>query len=64
MLFIAIAADVAFISAMIPACRAKVIPGLLPANALLFFMMMAASFVKTTTLTNIQPVVSAVWLWY
>lgn len=58
MLFIAIAADVAFISAVIPVCRElkpmqRLIPGLILTNALLFFMMMAASFVKTTTLTNI-----------
>ena len=58
MLFIAIAADVAFISAVIPVCRdlkpmQRMIPGLILTNALLFFMMMAASFVKTTTLTNI-----------
>lgn len=58
MLFIAIAADVAFISAVIPVCREltpfqRMIPGLILTNALLFFMMMAASFVKTTTLTNI-----------
>lgn len=58
MLFIAIAADVVFISAIIPVCRnlnpmQRMIPGLVLTNALLFFMMMAASFVKTTTLTNI-----------
>lgn len=58
MLFIAIAADVVFISAVIPVCRElapmqRMIPGLILTNALLFFMMMAASFVKTTTLTNI-----------
>lgn len=58
MLFIAIAADVAFISAVIPVCREltpfqRMIPGLILTNALLFFMMMASSFVKTTTLTNI-----------
>ncbi len=62
MLFIAIAADVAFISAVIPVCRElqpmqRMIPGLILTNALLFFMMMAASFVKTTTLTNI-PVIA------
>lgn len=58
MLFIAIAADVTFISAVIPVCRGlkpmqRMIPGLVLTNALLFFMMMAASFVKTTELTNI-----------
>ena len=58
MLFIAIAADVTFISAVIPVCHnlkpiQRMIPGLVLTNALLFFMMMAASFVKTTTLTNI-----------
>lgn len=58
MLFIAIAADVVFISAVIPVCREltpfqRMIPGLVLTNGLLFFMMMAASFVKTTSLTNI-----------
>lgn len=58
MLFIAIAADVVFISAVIPVCRdlkpmQRMIPGLVLTNALLFFMMMAASFVKTAGLTNI-----------
>lgn len=58
MLFIAIAADVVFISSVIPVCRnlqpmQRMIPGLILTNAMLFFMMMAASFVKTTTLTNI-----------
>lgn len=58
MLFIAIAADVTFISAVIPVCRdlkpmQRMIPGLVLTNALLVFMMMAAAFVKTTTLTNI-----------
>ena len=62
MLFIAIAADVVFISSVIPVCRdltpfQRMIPGLVLTNALLFFMMMAASFVKTTTLTNI-PVIA------
>ena len=57
-LFIAIAADIVFISAVIPVCRClqpmqRMIPGLILTNALLFFMMMASSFVKTTTLTNI-----------
>lgn len=58
MLFIAIAADVVFISAVIPVCREltpfqRMIPGLILTNALLFFMMMASSFVKTTTCHNI-----------
>lgn len=61
MLFIAIAADVVFISAVVPVCREltpfqRMIPGLILTNALLFFMMMAASFVKTTTLTNIPAI--------
>ena len=58
MLFIAICADVVFISTVIPVCRdlkpmQRMIPGLVLTNAMLVFMMMAASFVKTTTLTNI-----------
>ena len=62
MLFIAIAADIVFISAVIPVCRClqpmqRMIPGLILTNAMLFFMMMASSFVKTTTLTNI-PVIA------
>ena len=62
MLFIAIAADVVFISSVIPVCRdltpfQRMIPGLILTNALLFFMMMASAFVKTTTLTNI-PVIA------
>lgn len=62
MLFIAIAADVVFISSVIPVCREltpfqRMIPGLILTNALLFFMMMASSFVKTTTLSNI-PVIA------
>ena len=62
MLFIAIAADVVFISSVIPVCRGlqpmqRMIPGLILTNAMLFFMMMASSFVKTTTLTNI-PVIA------
>lgn len=61
MLFIAIAADVVFISSVIPVCRdlkpmQRMIPGLVLTNALLFFMMMASSFVKTTTLTNIPMI--------
>ena len=62
MLFISIAADIVFISAVIPVCRClqpmqRMIPGLILTNAMLFFMMMASSFVKTTTLTNI-PVIA------
>lgn len=61
MLFISIAADVVFISSVIPVCREltpfqRMIPGLILTNALLFFMMMASSFVKTTTLTNIPTI--------
>ncbi len=61
MLFIAIAADLVFISAVVPVCREltpfqRMIPGLILTNALLFFMMMAASFVKTATLTNIPAI--------
>lgn len=62
LLFMAIAADVVFISAVVPVCRElrpfqRMIPGLILTNALLFFMMMAASFVKTAALTNI-PVIA------
>lgn len=62
MLFIAIAADIVFISAIIPVCRClqpmqRMIPGLILTNAMLFFMMMASSFVETTTLTNIPVIV-------
>ena len=61
MLFIAIGADVVFISSVIPVCREltpfqRMIPGLILTNALLFFMMMASSFVKTTALTNIPTI--------
>ena len=61
MLFIAVAADVVFISSVIPVCREltpfqRMIPGLILTNALLLFMMMASSFVKTTTLTNIPTI--------
>ena len=60
-LFIAIAADIVFISAVIPVCRSlkpmqRMIPGLILTNAMLFFMMMASSFVKTATLTNIPMI--------
>lgn len=62
MLFIAIAADVVFLSSVIPVCRElqpmqRMIPGLILTNALLFFMMMASAFVKTTALTNIPTIV-------
>ena len=55
MLFIAIAADVVFISAVIPVCRdlkpmQRIIPGLILTNGLLLFMMMAAEIVKTVTM--------------
>lgn len=61
-LFIALAADVIFISAVIPICRElkpmqRMIPGLVLTNALLIFMMMAGSFVKSISLTKI-PVIS------
>lgn len=61
MLFIAIAADVVFISSVIPVCRdlkpmQRMIPGLVLTNALLFFMMMASSFVKTATVANIPGI--------
>ena len=61
MLFIAIAADVVYISSVIPVCREltpfqRLIPGLILTNALLFFMMMASSFVKTSGLTNIPGI--------
>lgn len=61
MMFIAIAADVVFISSVIPVCRdlkpmQRMIPGLVLTNALLCFMMMASSFVKTTTMTNIPGI--------
>ena len=61
MLFIAIGADVVFISSVIPVCREltpfqRMIPGLILTNALLFFMMMASAFVKTTRLTNIPTI--------
>lgn len=61
MLFIAIAADVVFLSSVVPVCREltpfqRMIPGLILTNALLFFMMMASAFVKTTSMTNIPLV--------
>lgn len=61
MLFIAIAADVVFISSVIPVCRdlkpmQRMIPGLILTNALLFFMMMASSFVKTATVRNVPAI--------
>ena len=61
MLFISIAADVVFISSVIPVCRElkpmqRMIPGLILTNALLVFMMMASSFVKTGAVTNIPQV--------
>ena len=61
LLFISIAADIVFISAVIPVCRClqpmqRMIPGLILTNAMLFFMMMASSFVKTTTLANLPMI--------
>ena len=61
MLIIAIGADVVFISSVIPVCREltpfqRMIPGLILTNALLFFMMMASAFVKSTRLTNIPTI--------
>ena len=61
LLFIAIAADIVFISAVIPVCRClqpmqRMIPGLILTNAMLFFMMMASSFVKSTTLANLPMI--------
>ena len=60
-LFIAIAADVVFISAVIPVCRMlqpmqRMIPGLILTNALLLFMMMASAFVDATAAANL-PVI-------
>ena len=68
MMFIAIAADIVFISAVIPVCRClqpmqRMIPGLILTNAMLFFMIMASSFVKTTTLTNIPVIAWKDLLW-
>ena len=62
LLFLSIAADIVFISAVIPVCRGlqplqRMIPGLVLTNAMLFFMMMAAGFVKTTALSNIPELV-------
>lgn len=53
LMFLAIAADVVFISSVIPVCRElkpmqRMIPGLVLTNALLFFMIIASAFVKTT----------------
>jgi len=61
MLFVSIAADIVFLSAVIPVCRClqpmqRMIPGLILTNAMLFFMMMASSYVKSTTLTNIPMI--------
>lgn len=65
MLFIAIGADVVFISAVTPVSRdlkpmQRMIPGLVLTNGLLVFMMMAAEFVKTTALTNIPVLVCGI----
>lgn len=61
MLFISVAADIVFLSSVIPVCRGlqpmqRMIPGLILTNAMLFFMMMASSFMKSTTLTNIPMI--------
>lgn len=61
LLFISVAADIVFLSAVIPVCRClqpmqRMIPGLILTNAMLFFMMMASSFVKSTTLTNLPMI--------
>lgn len=61
MLFVAIAADVVFVSSIVPVCREltpfqRMIPGLVLTNALLVIMRMASSFVKTTTLANIPAI--------
>ena len=61
LLFIAIAADVVFISSVIPLCRMltpiqRMIPGLVLTNALLFFMMMASAFVKVAAIANIPAI--------
>ena len=61
LLFISIAADVVFISSVIPLCRMltpfqRMIPGLVLTNALLFFMMMASAFVKVAAIANIPAI--------
>ena len=61
LLFIAIAADVVFISSVIPLCRMltpfqRMIPGLVLTNALLFFMIMASAFVKVAAIANIPAI--------
>ena len=58
MLFIAIAADVVFISSVIPVCRElkpmqRMLPGLVMTNAMLVFMMMASSWVKVAAPENL-----------
>lgn len=62
MLLIAICADLVFISAVIPVCRElkpmqRMISGLVLTNAMLFFMMMAAGFVKSAAPANL-PVIA------
>lgn len=62
LMFIAIAADVVFISAVIPVCRdikpmQRMIPGLILTNALLIFMRMASAWVKAAAPDNI-PVIA------
>lgn len=61
LLLIAVCADVVFISAVIPVCGClkpmqRMIPGLVLTNAMLIFMMMASSFIRTTTLTNLPAI--------
>ena len=61
MLFISIAADVVFVSCVIPVCRElkpmqRMIPGLVLTNGLLVFMMMASALVKANVLSNIPAI--------
>lgn len=63
MMWIAICADVVFISAVIPICRdlkpmQRMIPGLVLTNAMLIFMMMAGGWLKVCNPGNI-PVIAA-----
>ena len=66
MTWIAICADVVFISAVIPICRnlnpfQRLIPGLVLTNAMLAFMMMAFSLLKAYNPTNV-PTLAGVFL--
>lgn len=61
MLLIAVCADVVFISAVVPLCRElkpmqRMIPALVLTNAMLIFMMMAASFVKNADLSRLPGI--------